>query len=72
MANKRAPIEKLDVMVNNGIKKYVRYAEGAELFSMGQHAFMDLAKESGAVRKINGICLVNIEKLNEYIEDMYS
>lgn len=38
---------------------------------MGIHGFMDLAKEAGAVRKINGICLVNTEAINKYIEDMF-
>ena len=38
---------------------------------MGIHGFTDLAKEAGAVRKINGVCLVNVDILNEYIEEMY-
>ena len=72
MSNKRKPVEGLAVDVASGQKKYVRYGEGAELFSMGSHAFMDLAKEAGAVRKIKGICLVNVEVLNQYIEDMFA
>lgn len=32
---------------------------------------MDLAKEAKAVYRIKRICLVNTEKLDEYIEVMY-
>lgn len=71
MAYKRRPVEALKISVGTGTKKYVRYSEGADLYSMGIHGFTDLAKEAGAVRKINGVCLVNIEILNEYIEEMY-
>lgn len=72
MAYKRPPIESLEFDVRTGQKKYVRYNEGATLYSMGVHGFMDLAKEAGSVRKIKGVCLVNLEVLNQYIEDMYS
>ncbi len=71
MGYKRRPVDALEINVSNGFKKYVRYNEGADLYSMGIHGFMELAKEAGAVRKINGICLVNVEILNEYIEEMY-
>lgn len=49
-------------------KKFVRYKEGAELYSLGIQNFMKIAKEAGAVRKIRGTVLVNIEKLDEYID----
>lgn len=71
MAFKRTPIEPLEKLVTSGQKKYVRYNEGAELYSMGIHGFMDLAKEAGAVRKVRGVCLVNLDIINEYIENMY-
>lgn len=45
--------------------------EGAILYSMGIHSFMDLANEAKAVYRIKRICLVNTEKLDEYIEVMY-
>ena len=55
-----------------GKKKWVRYDEGALLYSMGIHSFMELAKEAKAVYHIKRIVLVNTEKLDEYIEVMYS
>lgn len=55
--------------VNSGSKTYVRYEEGAYLYSMGRKNFTELAKEADAVRKIGGVCLVSVEKLNQYIEE---
>ena len=49
-------------------KKFVRYKDGAELYSLGIQNFMKIAKEAGAVRKIRGTVLVNVEKLDEYID----
>lgn len=50
------------------VKKWVRYEEGAKLYSMGIQSFMRLAKEAGAVYKIRGIALVKLEELDRYIE----
>lgn len=41
-------------------KKYVRYKEGAALYSMGIQSFMKTAKEAHAVIKIRNIALVNV------------
>lgn len=49
-------------------KKFVRYKDGAELYSLGIQNFMKIAKEAGAVRKIRGTVLVNTEKLDENID----
>lgn len=49
-------------------KKYIRYKEGAELYSMGIQSFMKLAKEAHAVYKIRQIALVNTEILEKYLE----
>ena len=72
MSKARKPVTGLEEMVISGQKEYVRYKEGAELFSVGDRTFMNLAKEAGAVRKINGTCLVNVPKLKDYIETMFS
>ena len=68
MPKPRKKIENLEELVNSKKKKYVRYAEGAELYSMGLHSFQSLAKDAGATRKIKGIVLVNTEKVDEFIE----
>ena len=40
-------------------KKFVRYQEGAEKYSLGLTKFQELAKEAKAVYKIDKVALVN-------------
>ena len=49
-------------------KKFVRYDEGAILYSVGLHTFQDMAKEAGAVYHVKRCVLVNTEKLDQYLE----
>lgn len=49
-------------------KKFVRYKEGAELYSMCQSKFERLAKDAKAIYKVNKVVLVNLEILDEYLE----
>ena len=49
-------------------KKFVRYREGAELYSMGLTKFQELAKDANACYKVNQLVLVNLEVLDEYLE----
>lgn len=44
-------------------KRFVRYKEGAELYSMCQSKFEDMAKEAGAIYKLNKLVLVNCDDL---------
>lgn len=50
------------------LKLYVRYDEGAELYSMCRNSFMKLAAEAGAVHKVGKIALVNTRIFEEYLE----
>lgn len=52
-------VEELEKLVHAGVKKYVRYEEGALLYSIGRNSFIDLAKEADAVYKIKGCAVVN-------------
>lgn len=49
-------------------KRFVRYKEGAELYSMSQPKFEQLAKDAGAVYKLNKLVLVNLDVFDEYLE----
>ena len=49
-------------------KKFVRYQEGAEKYSIGLTKFQELAKEARAVYKIDKIALVNCEIFENYLE----
>lgn len=64
----RRKIEDLEELVKLGKKKYVRIAEGAELYSVGLHTFESWAKDAGVARKVKGVVLVNTEKNDKFIE----
>ena len=49
-------------------KVFVRYDEGAALYSMSLHTFMRLAADAKAVYKVNRISLVNTKIFEEYLE----
>lgn len=50
-------------------RKFVRWSEGSELYSMGIYSFQKLAYEAGAVYHIPMLPpLVNCEKFEEYLE----
>ena len=49
-------------------KRFVRYAEGAEIYSMSTRKFQDIAKEAGAIYKVGKMVLVNCEILDQYLE----
>lgn len=68
MGKKRKQVPELERMVREKRKKYVRYEEGAQLYSMGLHTFEQLAKEAGAIYRIKRIVLVNLDILDEYME----
>jgi len=52
----------------NYAKKFVRYQEGAEKYSIGLTKFQELAKEAHAVYKVDKIALVNCEIFEKYLE----
>lgn len=54
MPKQRKEIKELEKLIQAGKKKFVRYAEGAALYSMGLHTFQDLAKEAKAVYHVKG------------------
>lgn len=56
----------MDVRANR--KKFVRYKEGAELYSICQSKFEQLAKDAKAVYKVNKVVLVNCELFEKYLE----
>lgn len=49
-------------------KKFLRYREGAELYSISQSKFEKLAKEAEAIYKLDKIVLVNRELFEKYLE----
>lgn len=49
-------------------KRFVRYKEGAEMYSMCQSKFEQMAKDAGAIYKLNKLVLVNCDIFEEYLE----
>ena len=49
-------------------KDYVRYGEGAEIYSMSRCSFMKLAKDAHAIIKINRISIVDTRVFENYLE----
>ncbi len=49
-------------------KKYVRYKEGAKIYSMSEREFNRLAHDAGAVYKRNKMALVKIDIIDKYLE----
>lgn len=64
----RKDLEKIKEDIKCGKKKFMRYQEGAELYSIGLHTFQNIAKDAGAVYKVKGVTLVNVEIVDEYLE----
>lgn len=56
----------MEIRVNK--KKFVRYKEGAEMYSIGQTTFEKMAKEAKAVYKVGKMVLVNCEVFEQYLE----
>lgn len=52
----------------SAFKKYVRYKEGAEMYSMCQTKFERLAHEAKAIYKVDKLVLVNTELFERYLE----
>ena len=69
MAYASADVPEQENVLKYGKKKFVRYDEGAKLYSMGLHSFQDLAKEAGAVYHVKRIVLVNTEVIDAYMEN---
>ena len=60
MGNNRSKVPDLEKLVKGGRKKFVRYEEGAQLYSMGLHTFQELAKDAKAVLRYASCFLVAV------------
>lgn len=68
MAKERKLPDNIDKLLKDGRKKFVRYEEGAALYSMGLHSFQELAKDAGAVYRVKRMVLVNTQLIDEFLE----
>ena len=49
-------------------KKFRRYKDGAEYYGFSKSVFERLAKDAGAIYKVNKVVLVNCELFEKYLE----
>lgn len=68
MPKARTKVACIEQMISDGRKRFVRYAEGAALYSLGLHTFQEIAKEAGAVYKVKRCVLVNVEEVDRYLK----
>lgn len=52
-------------------KKFVRYSDGAKMYSMGMTKFQEVAKDAKACYIIGQLVLVNTEILDKYLETFH-
>ena len=64
MANKKEQVQRTRAYA----KRYVRYKEGADMYSIGLTKFQKLAKEAHATIKVDKLVLVDCQKFEEFLE----
>ena len=67
MRNKKQTDE-VKKLVKEGRKKFVRYDEGAVLYSIGLNTFRKIAQEAGATYHLGRNVIVNTDIVDEYLE----
>ncbi len=68
MMKRNKDVEKIKRLVAEGSKRWVRYDEGAILYSVGIHTFQKIAKDAKACYKVGNIILIDTHKLDKFIE----
>lgn len=48
--------------------KFVRYKTGADMYDMSERQFKEIAKDAGAICKVNRMVLVEVARIDEYLE----
>lgn len=69
MNNKQTTITRGSRARNREVRKrYIRYNEGAVIYSMSQSSFEKYAKKAQATHKVGKIVLVDMEKFERFLE----
>lgn len=55
----------------SNMDKFVRYADGAEMYHVSISTFMQWAKKAKACYKVNQLVLMNLELIDEYLETFH-
>ena len=68
MKKREKDMERIRKEIANGSKRWVRYDEGAELYSVGVHTFRKIAQDARAIYKVGNVILIDTIKLDRFIE----
>lgn len=49
-------------------KRLARMKEACEMYSMGATKFREIAKDAGAIIKVGGLVLIDLDTFDEYLE----
>ena len=52
-------------------RKFMRYKEACEEYSLGKNKMHELALEAGAIYKVDRAVLINCETLEKHLEQYY-
>lgn len=52
-------------------RKYIRYKDAVDLYSIGDRTLRKLAKEAEVVRKVGGIAMINVADFERYLEQYH-
>ena len=69
MPRQRIEIPEVEELITSGQKKFVRYKEGQQLYSLGKHTFRSLAEDADAVYQYKGCSMINTQKIDEFLEN---
>lgn len=64
-------MEKNQKQKRQDMKRFVRYSEGAQMYSMSLSKFQELAKDAKACYKVGQLVLVNTAIVEEYLETFH-
>ena len=68
MAEKKKTAKDVEKMMAGKRRRFVRLAQGAELYSMGLSSFRNIAREANATYRIRKIVLVDLDQIDAYLE----
>ena len=71
MPRKKSPPVNLDKYLEGRGKTYISYAIGAKMYSMPYWTFVSVAKEAGATWALRKTAIVDMEKLDAYLDEHY-
>ena len=72
MHNVKSPPVNLDKYLEGDKKRYLTYEEAARRYSMPYWTFVNLAKEAGATWVLRKTAMVDIDKLDAYLDKNYA